>query len=401
MSKYTTEIRYMCEVYAGESESKGFDSIEDKIISGNLVPGILTLAAPNIFDFDFPIFDEDYRLPLEKKILRHYYTREIGSETVGLFKLRLCDRLNMIMPYYNKLYESELIKFNPMWDVDKTTEHSGIAANSESESKNENRTNISNGVSNQSQSDNKTEKGNNLRNDSENSNTSYDSLGNKTHINQEINNKNINNTGKTTENSNNISSGVNSINSNNKEDGINTKNENGIDKYADTPQGSITNLLQDKYLTNARNIIGSTIDTNAKSGNSNINENNSQINNGTNDINETKNTNENSTGINNGQEHTSKNDTQSSNKNTIGTETYDKINSETGNVNKNVSETTNNNFNGVRENKSATTENYIERIAGKTSGYTYSRMLMEFRESFINIDKMIIDNLNDLFFGLW
>ena len=49
-----------------------------------------------IFDFDFPIFDEDYKIPLEKKILRHYYLREIGFETLGVWKLKLNDKLNEI-----------------------------------------------------------------------------------------------------------------------------------------------------------------------------------------------------------------------------------------------------------------------------------------------------------------
>ena len=74
-------------------------------------------------NFIAPIFDENYRVPLEIKIIRHFYTREIGEETFGLWQLRLCDRLNVIMPYYNQLYKSELIKFNPMYDVDLTTEH--------------------------------------------------------------------------------------------------------------------------------------------------------------------------------------------------------------------------------------------------------------------------------------
>ena len=67
MSKYTTEVRYICETYAGLSESSGYSNVDD----------ILTKAAPKVFDFDFPIFDEDYRLGLEKKILLNYYTREI------------------------------------------------------------------------------------------------------------------------------------------------------------------------------------------------------------------------------------------------------------------------------------------------------------------------------------
>ena len=105
MSKYTTEVRFICEVNSGLNESVGYSKIED----------VITGAMPKIFDFDFPIFDESYRSVLERKILKHFYTREICEETVGLWKLRLNTRLNEIMPYYNKLYKSELLDFNPLY----------------------------------------------------------------------------------------------------------------------------------------------------------------------------------------------------------------------------------------------------------------------------------------------
>ena len=105
MSKYTTEVRFICEVNSGLNESVGYSKIED----------VITGAIPKIFDFDFPIFDESYRSVLERKILKHFYTREIGEETVGLWKLRLNTRLNEIMPYYNKLYKTELLDFNPLY----------------------------------------------------------------------------------------------------------------------------------------------------------------------------------------------------------------------------------------------------------------------------------------------
>lgn len=104
MSKYTTELRYICENYAGNSESQGGKKVKD----------ILDNSWDKVFDFDFPIFDNSYRKPLCTKILRHFYTREICEETVGLWKLRLEDRMNMLMPYYNKLYESELISISPL-----------------------------------------------------------------------------------------------------------------------------------------------------------------------------------------------------------------------------------------------------------------------------------------------
>lgn len=113
MSKYTTEVRFICETNAGLVESVGYNSVND----------VVEKSWNKIFDFDFPIFDENYRKILCKKILKHFYTREIGEETVGLWKLRLDTRLNEIMPYYNKLYETELFKFDPLTDVDYTRKH--------------------------------------------------------------------------------------------------------------------------------------------------------------------------------------------------------------------------------------------------------------------------------------
>lgn len=82
-------------------------------------------SAPFIFESDIPFFDENYRIPLEKKILRHYFLREIGSETEERFAFYLNNAMYELMPYYNKLYETELLKFNPLYTVDKTVIHSG------------------------------------------------------------------------------------------------------------------------------------------------------------------------------------------------------------------------------------------------------------------------------------
>lgn len=108
MSKYTTEVRFICEQASGLTESTGDYKT------------VIERARTKIFDFDFPIYKESYRSVLETKILKHYYTREIGLETVGLWKLHLDRKLNEIMPYYNQLYESADFKFNPFHDVDVT-----------------------------------------------------------------------------------------------------------------------------------------------------------------------------------------------------------------------------------------------------------------------------------------
>lgn len=55
---------------------------------------------------DYPIFDEGYRLPLNKKILDRYWFREIGYETPNMFFFHLKRHMNEVMPYFNQLYKT-------------------------------------------------------------------------------------------------------------------------------------------------------------------------------------------------------------------------------------------------------------------------------------------------------
>lgn len=106
MSKYTTEVRFICERFAGLDKSQGFTKVDD----------IVEKARHSIFE-KYPIFDESYRSILENKILKHFYTREIGFETVGLWILKLNQKMCEIMPYFNQFYESEKLAFNPLVNV--------------------------------------------------------------------------------------------------------------------------------------------------------------------------------------------------------------------------------------------------------------------------------------------
>ena len=60
MSKYTTEVRFICETFSGLDESKGCFNINE----------IIEQSRSKIFNFDYPIFDEKYRGVLETKILK-------------------------------------------------------------------------------------------------------------------------------------------------------------------------------------------------------------------------------------------------------------------------------------------------------------------------------------------
>lgn len=316
MSKYTTEVRFICENGAGLVESEGYKSINQ----------IITDAIPKIFDFDFPIFDETYRSVLERKILKHYYTREICAETVGLWKHYLDMRLNEIMPYYNKLYESELLAFNPFYDVDLTKDHVAKGKSDTEHERNDNETNTVTRTDNLTRTDDLTRtdaftRTDNLKSTSQDSGTQGES-------------------------------------------GSDVNKNDHWDMYSDTPQGAITNVRNESYLTNARHIIddgsGSTHSNTTTFGKKVVvDDTGTQQNGGT-----SKNT---GTQTNTG---TQKND---------GNKTF-------------KSEFTT----GVN-----TTEEYLEHVKGKTPGASYSKLLLEYRDTFLNIDMMIIDDLSDLFFGLW
>ena len=62
----------------------------------------------------FPIWDESHRGELEKKIIEHYYFRQIGFETVGMFKFKLNMRMREIMPKMIQLYKTTQFNYNPI-----------------------------------------------------------------------------------------------------------------------------------------------------------------------------------------------------------------------------------------------------------------------------------------------
>lgn len=311
MSKYTTEIRYICETANGLEHSKGEYNVEE-IIQNSLA---------KIFDFDYPIFDESYRNVLETKIIKHYYTREIGFETVGLFKLKLNAKLNEIMPYYNKLYESELLKFNPFYDVDLHTEH--------------NRTN--DGTTDTVGTVGEVTKGKTVKDtDTE---------------------QNVNGTSHTRT----VESGNGENHNTYSKDGNGDDKSHSLVAYADTPQGEVTDLQSYKYLTNATDTVAESDYRNHENG---------------------------------------KSDTNYTDEKTTDVDNIFNTNSK-GNGKEVTNSEGNRNVNSDSNVKMKNLEEYAEYVYGKRGGTSYSKMLLEFRETFINIDVKIIRELNDLFLNLW
>ena len=101
MSKYTTMLRW---------------PIEQKLSDLNLSNAEKNW--PKVYDMlgleDYPIFDDLYRQTLNDKIIRAYYFREIGFETIGQFAWQMRRTMFEIMPYYNQLYKSEKLITDPL-----------------------------------------------------------------------------------------------------------------------------------------------------------------------------------------------------------------------------------------------------------------------------------------------
>lgn len=61
----------------------------------------------NVWDFEYPSYYKgDQKSAFEQKVLDHFWTRQIGQETVGRFLLYFRRTVREIMPYYIQRYES-------------------------------------------------------------------------------------------------------------------------------------------------------------------------------------------------------------------------------------------------------------------------------------------------------
>lgn len=65
-----------------------------------------------VFDFEYPLFEKVDKDKFETDILEYFIQRRIGYETYTIFKMQLRNKLNVIMPYYNKLFS-----FLDGWDL--------------------------------------------------------------------------------------------------------------------------------------------------------------------------------------------------------------------------------------------------------------------------------------------
>lgn len=95
-----------------------------------------------IFDFDYPFYNEERRKQFEQHFIEHFYFDEIGQETVARFKQRLKIRLNLIMPYWNKIFLADNLEQRILDNYDVTETYSRTVENNTSVNSNSTNKNL-------------------------------------------------------------------------------------------------------------------------------------------------------------------------------------------------------------------------------------------------------------------
>lgn len=298
---------------------------------------VISQARPLIFDFNYPIWDVAYKPVLETKIIENFYFREICDVPVARWKMMLRQKLNKIMPYYNQLYFSTTLEYNPLYTVDyqhdskRDTDTNAAASTDSTIDTTSNGTSNSNGTSSSSGTSDSNSSSTTSTNGTTTGNTTDDTTTDATAANSV--------TGKTT-----------------------TRN-------SDTPQGTLVNLENNTYMTSAQ-IADTTQDTDSSS---------------------------NSTVASKGTSSTEQNSS------TVG-DVVEKGQTTANGTTEDTTTTTNKgNETGKQSSNSNSSvdDTFSEHIFGKNNSQSYPSLIMEYRDTIVNIDAMILDELEELFFLLY
>ena len=406
MSKYTTEVRFICEEAAGLKHSVGYDDVNE----------VVEKAYPKIFDSSLVFYNEETKARLLPKILLHYYQREIGFETVGLWKLKLNQKMREILPYYNQLYASEDLEYNPLHNVDNTHTHSGEYADSGSEDLTINTENT------QTKDFTETRNLHEATDTTETRNLQTVDDGESSY---DRNEDTILRHDKTTTHGNDVTQRGNDTTAQDDDVTIraNDTTTHAIDSaldhwemFSDTPQGGIDGvqlaggvgqsgtLADNAYLTNATHITESPAATHDTTQHGNVTNQHGTITNTYGNVTEQ---------YGDVVETFNKTGDKADHVDADGWEKTDNTNTHTGTVrNAGTKDNTGTvrNAGTTQDDGTSThektkqnegTDAYTKTESGKIGVVTYQEMVARWRETFLNIDMEIIDSLGDLFMKVW
>lgn len=335
MSEYTTQLRYICEQYAGRTTSADYKE----------TPAVIAAARPKLFDFSYPLYDTSYKGALETKIINHYYFREIGAETAAQFKFMLSRTLNEIMPYYNQLYKTADLEFNPFYDVDYYKDHKGSdAENRQKTETGSEKTSDNSSFAGTTQTETNGERSTTIDNDTVRTLNTQDQT-------------TFNTTDQRTLNTTDTKT-------------LNTKD---TVRQSDTPQGALTGIEANTYLSSATITDKTGTETLGRTGTDTGHKTGTE------------------TTARTGTDRTATDETQDATESSTSTQESGSTTTETGANSHSL--TGAENING--------TDQYLDHVYGKMGGATYAALLQEYRETLINIDMMVINELEVCFMNIY
>ena len=75
---------------------------------------LLELNDFELFDFDYQFDDLKFKQQIEQSVIDYYYSYEIGTETPTEFKRRFQAKWLTFIDYYNQIYNTTLLTYNPL-----------------------------------------------------------------------------------------------------------------------------------------------------------------------------------------------------------------------------------------------------------------------------------------------
>jgi len=368
MANYTMELREYIEQFSQYEELPVRNRIEQ--------------GRQHLFDFEYPIFDESYRNVFETHFIRNFYMREIGFESEGLFKFQLETWLNINMPYYNKLFESELLKYDPLTN----TSHNETFTREYESTKNDTKDKTGNVKSADKMHDEGT------TNQSKTAHEDFDSTTNKTSDSTSQNDvtqhstsktdvdESVHNTGEThsdTDNSSHVTNNGSSFDRNLTSDtpdsrlAITTNDGSGVIEYASEIKENTNKNSQSSDTTGSSSTDGTSKDDSTRDSTTNVTS-DDKIDNDT-------------------TTHSSEKDTFTSDKDN--TETVTGSHKNDGTKDSTIDTT------GKETGSSSikNLEDYVNSKVGKIGSVSYAQLVNEYRGSLLRIEKQLFNEMNELF----
>lgn len=368
ISRYTMTLAEMLQRYSPSTNAFSLEQIA----------ALVKNSEANIFPYPYPIWDEDYRSVLNCKICTHYLYREIGFDTPARFIFELSNKLNEIMPYYNQLYKTQLEGIQALVDMDLYEEYIGEGATHD----------VSKDTSTEDAQTEGDRSKHDMSEETNYANTTYGKNTRHTKSGDDTLQKEYGKSQTTTYNNVQDTATYNSQNAT-EYDSQDKKTGQDINRFSNTPQGALIGILSDRYLTNAT--VDDIDETTAKTGTDTAKHtgNDTNVRTGSQTVADSGKDTDVTT-------YDTTDDTQDSGEDKTDGGNTGNVWTTEGYLDKKLGTTTSN-----KDASGTKNDSYFKHTWGRTGSKDIVEEVMQLRDAIINIDMMVIEELNDLFMGLY